>query len=189
MVFQLEVYYNVDRLLTGLTAQQKGITTRWYSNKTSLHELIYSVAGFHCSWWLWWIFTLPLLHGDAYWWGCNRMDLGSRTSIKANWTKRSFRCKQIFVNRYRGVRAQSYENHSLRHPYSLVLFRNIYWWIYNILFRQKYFVAGGESNNKILDEVLMLTKDGKNWTKTTMKYARENHAVSIVPEDIKNYCQ
>ena len=77
----------------------------------------------------------------------------------------------------------------LRHPYSLVLFRNIYWWIYNILFRQKYFVAGGESNNKILDEVLMLTKDGKNWTQTTMKYARENHAVSVVPEDIKNYCQ
>ena len=36
-VFQLEVYYKVDRLLTGLTAQQKGITARWYSNKTSLH--------------------------------------------------------------------------------------------------------------------------------------------------------
>ena len=31
MVFQLEVYYEVERLLTGLTAQQK-----WYSNKTSL---------------------------------------------------------------------------------------------------------------------------------------------------------
>ena len=36
MVFQLEVYYKVDRLLTGLTAQQKGTTARWYSNKTSL---------------------------------------------------------------------------------------------------------------------------------------------------------
>ena len=36
-VFQLEVYYKVDRLLTGLTAQQKGTTARWYSNKTSLH--------------------------------------------------------------------------------------------------------------------------------------------------------
>ena len=35
-VFQLEVYYKVDRLLTGLTAQQKVITVRWYSNKTSL---------------------------------------------------------------------------------------------------------------------------------------------------------
>ena len=33
MVFQLEVYYKVDRLLT---AQQKGTTARWYSNKTSL---------------------------------------------------------------------------------------------------------------------------------------------------------
>ena len=37
LVFQLEVYYKVDRLLTGLAAQQKGTTARWYSNKTSLH--------------------------------------------------------------------------------------------------------------------------------------------------------
>ena len=36
LVFQLEVYYKVDRLLTGLTAQQKGLTAQWYSNKTSL---------------------------------------------------------------------------------------------------------------------------------------------------------
>ena len=36
MVFQFEVYYKVDRLLTGLTAQQKGTSVRWYSNKTSL---------------------------------------------------------------------------------------------------------------------------------------------------------
>ena len=36
LVFQLEVYYKVDRLLTGLTAQPKGTTARWYSNKTSL---------------------------------------------------------------------------------------------------------------------------------------------------------
>ena len=35
LVFQLEVYYKVDRLQTGLTAQQ-GTTARWYSNKTSL---------------------------------------------------------------------------------------------------------------------------------------------------------
>ena len=35
-LFQLEVYYKADRLLTGLTAQQKGTTARWYSNKTSL---------------------------------------------------------------------------------------------------------------------------------------------------------
>ena len=39
LVFQLEVYYMVDRLLTGLTAQQKGTTARWYSNKTSLCEI------------------------------------------------------------------------------------------------------------------------------------------------------
>ena len=37
LVFQLEVYNKVVRLLTGLTAQQKGTTTQWYSNKTSLH--------------------------------------------------------------------------------------------------------------------------------------------------------
>ena len=36
MVLQLEVYYKVDRLLTSLTAQQKGTTARWYSNKTFL---------------------------------------------------------------------------------------------------------------------------------------------------------
>ena len=36
LVFELEVYYKVDRLQTGLTAQQKGTTARWYSNKTSL---------------------------------------------------------------------------------------------------------------------------------------------------------
>ena len=36
LVFQLEVYYKVDRLLTGLTAQQKGTAARWYSNKASL---------------------------------------------------------------------------------------------------------------------------------------------------------
>ena len=36
LVFQLEVYYKADRLLTGLTAQPKGTTARWYSNKTSL---------------------------------------------------------------------------------------------------------------------------------------------------------
>ena len=36
LVFQLEVYYKVDRLLTGLTAKKKGATARWYSNKTSL---------------------------------------------------------------------------------------------------------------------------------------------------------
>ena len=30
--------YKVDRLLPGLTAQQQGITVRWYSNKTSLSD-------------------------------------------------------------------------------------------------------------------------------------------------------
>ena len=36
LVFQLEVDDKVDRLLTSLTAQQKGTTARWYSNKPSL---------------------------------------------------------------------------------------------------------------------------------------------------------
>ena len=36
LVVQSEVYYMVDRLLTGLTAQQKGTTSQWYLNKTSL---------------------------------------------------------------------------------------------------------------------------------------------------------
>ena len=40
MVFQLEVYFKVDTLLTGRTAQQKGSTARWYSNKTSLTKTI-----------------------------------------------------------------------------------------------------------------------------------------------------
>ena len=37
MVFQLEVYNKVDRVLTGLTAQQKGRKAQWYSNTTSLY--------------------------------------------------------------------------------------------------------------------------------------------------------
>ena len=32
LVFQLEDYYKVDRLLTGPTAQQKEKTAQWYSN-------------------------------------------------------------------------------------------------------------------------------------------------------------
>ena len=40
LVFQLEVYYKVDRLLTGLSAQQEGTTARWYSNKTVKTSLI-----------------------------------------------------------------------------------------------------------------------------------------------------
>ena len=37
LVFQLEVNYKVDRLLTGLIVQQKGTSAQWYSNKTSLN--------------------------------------------------------------------------------------------------------------------------------------------------------
>ena len=38
LVFQFEVYGKsmVDRLPSGITAQQKGTTARWYSNKISL---------------------------------------------------------------------------------------------------------------------------------------------------------
>ena len=41
LVFQLDVYYKVDRLLTGLTAQPKGTTAQWYSNKTSLPDYFF----------------------------------------------------------------------------------------------------------------------------------------------------
>ena len=43
-VFQLEVNYKVDRLLIGFTAQQKGTTARWYSNKTSLYNLFFALC-------------------------------------------------------------------------------------------------------------------------------------------------
>ena len=36
LMFKLEVYYKVDRPLTGLTAQLKGTTAQWHTNKTSL---------------------------------------------------------------------------------------------------------------------------------------------------------
>ena len=47
LVFQLEVYYKVDRLLTGITAQEKGITARWYSNKTSLLKILVLLIIYH----------------------------------------------------------------------------------------------------------------------------------------------
>ena len=52
LLFQLEVYYKVDRLLTGIVAQQKGTTARWYSNKTSLTILymcVICVYSMQCS--------------------------------------------------------------------------------------------------------------------------------------------
>ena len=48
MVFQLEVYYKEDRLLTGLTVQQKGTTAQWYSNKTSLVYILDVIASIRC---------------------------------------------------------------------------------------------------------------------------------------------
>ena len=44
LVSQSEVYYKVDRLLTGPTAQQKGTTARWYSNKTSLWKIKVTIS-------------------------------------------------------------------------------------------------------------------------------------------------
>ena len=43
MVFQVEVYYKVDRLLTGLTTQPT-TTARWYSNKTSLNDFCSEIS-------------------------------------------------------------------------------------------------------------------------------------------------
>ena len=48
-VFQKEAYYKVDRLLTGLTAQQIGTPARWYSNKTPLLKLL---STFYCHYYL-----------------------------------------------------------------------------------------------------------------------------------------
>ena len=42
--FQLEVYCKVDRLISGLTAQQIETTARWYSNKTPILLLRYEVV-------------------------------------------------------------------------------------------------------------------------------------------------
>ena len=36
----VQYWYSSRGLLTGLTAQQKGTTVRWYSNKTSLQDII-----------------------------------------------------------------------------------------------------------------------------------------------------
>ena len=47
LVIQLEVYYKLDRVLAGLTAQQKGTTARWYSNKTSLVKNSNAVMAYH----------------------------------------------------------------------------------------------------------------------------------------------
>ena len=44
LVFQLEVYCKVVRLLTGLAAQQKGTTAIWYSNKTSPCKLLKGIT-------------------------------------------------------------------------------------------------------------------------------------------------
>ena len=46
LVFQLEVYYMVDRLLAGLTAQQEGTTGRWYSNLYPLLHYLLSMYPF-----------------------------------------------------------------------------------------------------------------------------------------------
>ena len=54
LVFQLEVYCKVDRILTGVTAQQKGTTAWWYSNKTSLIIKFFILKIFLSELLLWW---------------------------------------------------------------------------------------------------------------------------------------
>ena len=46
LVFQLEVYYKLDKLLTGLIAQPKGTPARWYSNKTYLVKEIEEILDY-----------------------------------------------------------------------------------------------------------------------------------------------
>ena len=55
LVFQLEVYYKLDRLLTGFTAQQIGTTARWHSNKTFLSHCIVA-KGWSCESRNWFVF-------------------------------------------------------------------------------------------------------------------------------------
>ena len=58
-----------------------------------------------------------------------------------------------------------------------------------ILFWQKFHVAGGDSFDATLKQVL-ITEDGQNWNETgTMKYARSYAGASLVPREIKNYCK
>ena len=56
LVFQLEVYYKIDRLLTGLPNQQRWTTAQWYSNKTPLSMIWSLKINFICPvlWWLEW---------------------------------------------------------------------------------------------------------------------------------------
>ena len=46
LVFQLEVYYKVDRLETGLTAKKR-TAAQWYSHKTSLFVLSFNFYVIH----------------------------------------------------------------------------------------------------------------------------------------------
>ena len=41
LVFQLEIYYKLDRLLTGPPTQQKGTTARWYSSLIIYSKFIF----------------------------------------------------------------------------------------------------------------------------------------------------
>jgi len=51
------------------------------------------------------------------------------------------------------------------------------------------FLLTGGYDGEYLKDVLLLNEDGKNWTKTSMKYARRNHGVSTVPETIGKHCK
>merc|ERR1719348_2385096 len=51
------------------------------------------------------------------------------------------------------------------------------------------FLLTGGYDGEDLKDVLLLNEDGKNWTKTSMKYAREYHGVSSVPETIGKHCK
>ena len=65
LVFQLEVYYKVDRLLTGLTAQQKGTTARWYSNKTSIIFYKFMLLLNKCALIVHWLFKTRYINAES----------------------------------------------------------------------------------------------------------------------------
>ena len=66
----------VDRLLTGLTAQQKGTTARWYSNKASLFVIYKNHSDMFPLWWHVSISSLPARSNET-----NKSSSGDASSL------------------------------------------------------------------------------------------------------------
>ena len=54
----------------------------------------------------------------------------------------------------------------------------------------KYFVVGGRHSDYVRSNVVFqLSESGKNWTNTTMKYARYLHGATTVPKESQDHCK